>query len=152
MSKKIEKQRQSGTSASRNQFLRASKDHATQQHHLVPNPPPYEVGVGLSHAVEAFGVRGQVSGPTRPRFHIAIYALICYCFHTNSIVPFPTPPGSGAGLGESPGHPGLSRLPAGGPAACRGPAPGYCAYRHWASRTRAVSLLTGDIPHYLPFI
>ena len=42
-------------------------------------------------------------------------------------------------------HPGTRRLPGYRRASLRlaaGPGPGFCAYRHWASRTRAVSLLT----------
>ena len=73
----------------------------------------------------------------------SIYALTLTFLDTNIIILLPTPPGAGAGFGDSPGHPAHPRLPAVEPAACRrGPGPGFCAYRHWASRTRAVSLLT----------
>ena len=43
--------------------------------------------------------------------------------------------------GLHPGAPFLASLPA----AARASPPAYCACRHWASRTRAVSLLTGGL-------
>ena len=49
-------------------------------------------------------------------------------------------------------HPGTRRFPGYRRAGLRlaaGPGPGFCAYRHWASRTRAVSLLTGG---YTPLL
>ena len=49
-------------------------------------------------------------------------------------------------------HPGTRRLPGyrrSGLRLAAGPGPGFCAYRHWASRTRAVSLLTGG---YTPLL
>ena len=45
-------------------------------------------------------------------------------------------------LGNHPGTRRLTRLAA-------GPGPGFCAYRHWASRTRAVSLLTGGYIYHI---
>ena len=52
-------------------------------------------------------------------------------------------------------HPGTRHIPGYRRSSLRlaaGPDPGFCAYRHWAPRTRAVSLLTGGYTHYLPFI
>ena len=86
---------------------------------------------------------------------LAIYcsltdALICFCtnlcLYTHAF--------GGAGLGDTPGHPPLfpplflrskgGSLPISRPRPGRGCGPAFCVFRHWASRTRAVSLLTGE--------
>ena len=79
-------------------------------------------------------------------YFMCIYTLICYFTYLNSPVFFgPTPivpEGAEHRLGGlHPGAPYLASLPA----AARASPPAYCACRHWASRTRAVSLLTGGL-------
>ena len=79
-------------------------------------------------------------------YFICIYTLICYFTYLNSPVfygPTPiVPEGAEHRLGGlHPGAPSLASLPA----AARASPPAYCACRHWASRTRAVSLLTGGL-------
>ena len=79
-------------------------------------------------------------------YFMCIYTLICYFTYLNSPVfygPTPiVPEGAEHRLGGlHPGAPSLASLPA---AAWASP-PAYCACRHWASRTRAVSLLTGGL-------
>ena len=122
---------------------------------IIGLPPRQDISLGKAVPGQgSLGVRGQVRIHLRAFFGSInfIYALTLISLDTNIYVLLPTPPGTGAGFGESPGHPASSRLPAGEPAACRRPRPGFCAYRHGAPRARAVSLLTGRYTLHLPFI
>ena len=88
---------------------------------------PGRQDISLGKAVPgqgSLGVRGQVRIHLRAFCSINfIYALTLISLDTDIYVLLPTPPGTGAGFGESPGHPASSRLPAGEPAACRRPRP-----------------------------
>ena len=78
-----------------------------------------------------------------------IYILTPNYLDTNAIVLPPRHRKRVPALGNHPGTRGLPGYRRSGLRLAAGPDPGFCACRHWASRTRAVSLLTGG---YTPLL
>ena len=106
---------------------------------LFPTRPPSEARLRLTRDRNARMMQAWPSVEITGRGRETIISILC----TNiSVIPthmFPSPPCALYGtpaLGITPGcsyHSWVPRHPA------------FCAFRHWASRTRAVSLLTGGL-------